>query len=64
MYEFKKVQELGWAVLVAAMTTALQVLVASDLVAITDWRAWAVSLGAAVTRAAAGAALAILTRRG
>lgn len=61
-YQFKPWHELAWFVAVAVITTALQALVEFDPVAVTDYRAWAISLGSASIRAGAGAALAWLTR--
>jgi hypothetical protein len=63
-YEFKALAELGWFVLVAAMTVLFQVLAEFDPSTIEDWRTWFIALGAAMVRAAAGAALAWLARRG
>ena len=54
-YDFKAWQELAWAAGVAALTFGLTVLVTFDPETITDWRAWAISLGAGAIRAAAGA---------
>lgn len=56
-YRFKPLPELGWAVLTAVLLVLLPALVALDPEKITDWRTWAVALGGAVLRAAAGAAL-------
>ena len=61
-YNFKGWQELSWFVLVAVATTALQALVEFDPAAVTDYRAWIISLGVASMRAGAGAALAWLTK--
>ena len=62
-YDFKVVAEFAWAVFLAAFVSALQVIVTTQFETLTDWRTWAVSLGAAVARTAAGAAIALLTRR-
>ena len=56
-YEFKRWDELAWAALVAAAVAVLQVLAAFDPAKVSDWRLWAVSLGAGALRAAAGALL-------
>lgn len=56
-YRFKALPELYWSVLTAAATVLLIELVSLDPDGITDWRRWAVALGAGVVRAAAGAAL-------
>jgi hypothetical protein len=63
-YEFKSLEELAWFVLVAAATVLFQVLAEFDPSTIEDWRTWFIALGAAMVRAAAGAALAWLARRG
>ena len=62
-YEFKALEELFWFVVVAVATVVLQALVEFDPAKIDDWRAWAIGLGAAAVRAAAGAALAWLGKR-
>lgn len=62
-YTFKLGPEMAWAVAVAAVVAVLQVLVEFDPSAITDWRAWAIALGASAVRAAAGAAIAIFMGR-
>lgn len=54
---FKPLPELYWGVLVAVATVLLLELVGLNPDAITDWRGWAVALGAAAVRAGAGAAL-------
>lgn len=59
-YRFLVREETIWAVVVAVLTVLLQALVAFDPAEIADWRAWAVGLGAAMVRAAAGALLALL----
>ncbi len=59
-YDFKPLEELWWAALVAAVVASLQVVVSSDPAAVTDWRAWTIALAAAAVRAAAGAMLARL----
>ena len=51
-YEWKAWAEIGWAILVAVVVQAAQIIVASDLERVTDWRSWAVSLIAACVRAA------------
>lgn len=56
-YRFRALPELYWSVLTAAATVLLIELVALDPDGITDYRRWAVALGAGVVRAAAGAAL-------
>lgn len=61
-YEFKAWDELLWMVGVSAAVAGLQVLVDFDPAQIADWKFWLVSLGAGMVRAAAGAAIAVLTR--
>lgn len=53
-YDFKGAQELAWGAAVAAATYLLTVLVTFDPETITDWRAWAIALGAGTVRAVAG----------
>lgn len=57
MYEFKRLQEYAWAGIVAALVFGLQVLVEFDPDKVTDWKAWAIALGAGMVRAVAGALL-------
>ena len=54
-YDTKPLQELVWGGVVAGLTFTLTVLVTFDPETITDWRAWAIALGAGVVRAVAGA---------
>lgn len=61
-YYFKANQEAIWFVLVAAGTVVVQALATLDIDKITDWRVWAIGLGAAALRAAAGAALSLLNK--
>lgn len=57
-YEFKTVPELGWAVLVAVVAVAAQLVNTADPQAVlTDPRTFLVALGAAMVRAALGALL-------
>lgn len=56
-YTFKPAAELGWAVALAVALVLLPALVTLDPAEIADWRTWAVALGGAAIRAAAGAAL-------
>ena len=60
-YDFKLWEEAAWAALVAAAIQLLMVLVGFDPAAVTDWRSWAIALGAGLVRAAAGAAIAVVT---
>jgi len=61
-YSWQTAKELGWVVLVAAGTVLLQMLVDFDSAKIEDWETWGVGLGSGMIRAAAGAAIAFLTR--
>jgi hypothetical protein len=61
MYTFKAWQEIGWAVLIAVVIQAAQIIVTSDLETVTDWRAWIISLLAACLRAAVAIVLTKLT---
>ena len=60
-YNYHAVAEILWAILIAVIVQAAQIIVASDLERVTDWRSWFISLLAAVTRAGAAALLAKLT---
>lgn len=44
MYEFKRLPELGWAILTAIAVEAGQILINTDFNAVTDWRTWIVSV--------------------
>lgn len=59
-YEFKIGAEAGWLVAVAVLTVVLQALVEFDPATISDWRAWAIGIGAAMVRAFGGAGLAVI----
>ena len=61
-YEFKRWHELAWVVGVAALIAVLSVLIEFDPAAIGDWRTWAIAAAGGAVRAAAGAAVAVLTR--
>ncbi len=61
-YTFKAWEELCWTVGVAAGIAVLTVLVDLDPLKIGDARTWLIALGGAAIRAAAGAAIAVLTR--
>lgn len=56
-YRFKPLAELYWGALTAVALVLLPALVSLEPEKVTDWRTWAVALGGAVLRAAAGAAL-------
>ena len=58
-YDYKALQELGWAALVSGGVYLLTLLAAFDPAEVaTDWQAYVVAGGAGILRAAAGAALA------
>jgi hypothetical protein len=61
-YRFKPLPELYWGVVIAASLVLLQALLTLDPEKVADWRVWAVALGGAAVRAAAGAALDYLRR--
>lgn len=61
-YDFKRAQEFAWVVFVAAVIAVLQIVVTLQPEKVTDWRTWVVVAGGAAARAAAGAAIAWLTR--
>ena len=60
-YDFKVLEEIGWAVLVAVVVQAAQIVVSADLEHITDWHTWAISLLAACVRAGVAMFLAKVT---
>ena len=61
-YVFKAKQELIWGVAIAAAVSVLQVLSDFEPSKIVSWQTWAIALGAGAVRAAAGAALAFMSR--
>ena len=61
-YNFLWAQELAWAALVAASTAVMQALTEFDPAVITDYRFWAISLGAGVVRATAAGLLVAMAR--
>jgi hypothetical protein len=61
-YVWKRGEEIAWIALVAVVVFVLEILVEFDPDAISDWRLWAISLGAGCVRAAAGAILGALTK--
>ena len=56
-YEFKLLEEAGWAVLVAVVVFLGQVASTTDPTAVTNWRALGVSVLAGAIRAGGGALL-------
>lgn len=62
MYDLKKIEEIAWFALVAAGVFLLELLVRFDPDTVTDWQTWAISLASGMLRAAAGAALARITK--
>ena len=60
-YTFKLKKEAVWFVVVAMIVALLEILVRFDPAAVTDWKLWLVSLGAAAVRAGSGAAIAYFT---
>jgi hypothetical protein len=63
-YDFKKLEEAGWFVLVTVVTTIASALIDFDPDKIADWRAWAVGIAAGCVRAIAGIVIAALTKPG
>lgn len=61
-YEFKRIEEMAWVIAVAAGTVLVEVLVTFDAAKVDDWKVWAIGVGSGMVRAAAGAALAFLSR--
>lgn len=59
-YQYKRLQELAWAVLVAVGVVAAQAMLTVDPDTISDWRTWATGVAAASVRAVGGALLAWL----
>ncbi len=57
-YDFRQMQELAWFAAVAAGTFLLVLAVDFDPDTVTDWRAYVVSAGSGMLRAAAAAVLA------
>ena len=62
-YDFKPTSEFFWFLFVTALVQSFQVLKDFDPATITDWKAWAIALGAGAVRAVAGAALGWITKR-
>ena len=62
MYDFKKAQEFGWFLFVAASTSVLQILVDFNPDKVQDWKLWAIGLGAGAVRAVAAATLAWIAK--
>lgn len=61
-YDFKPAPELIWAIIVAAGTVLLQSL--TDVDRVSDWRSWAVGVGAALVRSVLAALMAYAGRQG
>lgn len=59
-YEFKIRPEVIWAVAIAVLTPLMAALATFDPETITDYRVWALGVGAAMVRALGGAVLARL----
>lgn len=57
-YQYKRLQELAWALVVAVGVVLAQAMLTVDPATITDWRTWLVGVAAASVRAAGGALLA------
>ena len=63
-YSFQPKPEFFWFIAVAAITVGVQALVEFDPETITNWESWAIGIGAAMVRAAAGAFLAYVAKHG
>lgn len=63
-YNFKRLPELGWMIFAGASVEVLQIVVATDLAVVEDWKAWAITLGFAALAAGAKAGLAWFGRHG
>lgn len=61
-YTFKPWEEFLWFCLVSVLPVLLQAMATFDPTAITDYRAWFVSVGAAFVRALGGALLAFVAK--
>lgn len=61
-YTFKPLPELYWGIVTAGSIVLLTALVTLNPETVTDWRGWAIALGGATVRAAAGAGLDYLRR--
>lgn len=62
-YDFKHVEELGWAVITAVGIVLAQAMLTLEPEKITDWRAWGIGVAGACVRAIGGAALAWFGQR-
>ena len=62
MYNFKILEEIGWAILTGVVIFAFQVLSDFDPSTITDWQTWGVAAAGGAIRAGAAAGLIALTR--
>lgn len=54
-YDFKRVDELVWALVTAAVIAAAQIVQETDFNAVTDWKIWAIAAAGAVARAVVAA---------
>ena len=61
MYDVKVWQELAWGVLIALIVYAAQVMASFEVV--TDWRAWAISVGVGAVRIIGGTLLSLIPKR-
>ena len=60
MYDYKKLQELAWFVLVTGSVAVLQVVLEAE--SILDYKTWLLAASSAGVRAGVGALLAVLTK--
>ena len=64
LYNFRLAPEAIWLIVNTVIGALLTTLVATDFTSITDWKAWAIGLGAALFRTLLGAILAAATGGG
>lgn len=57
MYEFKRAEEIGWAMAVGGGIFLFEILSKFDADVVTDWETYAVSIGGGLVRAAFAAGL-------
>ena len=63
MYDFKAIEEIGWAMAVGGGIFIFELLSRFEPETITDWKTWGVAVGGGLARAAFAAGL-VVVRRG